>query len=57
MPSSSKAQHRAMEAAKHGHSTIGIPKTVGEEYVKADEANKEQKPTKNKLDHYLDGGK
>lgn len=27
-----------MEAAAHGHSTLGIPKSVGEEFVKADDA-------------------
>lgn len=32
----SAAQHRAMEAAAHGHSTLGIPKSVGEEFVKKD---------------------
>lgn len=33
----SEAQHRAMEAAAHGKSTLGIPKKVGEEFVKRDE--------------------
>ena len=32
----SAAQHRAMEAAAHGQSTLGIPKKVGEEYVSKD---------------------
>ncbi|HEX7894095.1 MAG TPA: NUDIX domain-containing protein, partial [Terriglobales bacterium] len=36
MPSTSEAQHNAMEAAAHGHSTLGIPKSVGEEFVEAD---------------------
>lgn len=36
MPSVSEKQHRAMEAAAHGHSTLGIPKSVGEEFVAAD---------------------
>lgn len=36
MPSTSEAQHNAMEAAAHGHSTLGIPKSVGEEFVNAD---------------------
>lgn len=39
MPSVSKAQHNAMEAAAHGHSTLGIPKKVGEEFVAADANN------------------
>jgi 8-oxo-dGTP pyrophosphatase MutT (NUDIX family) len=29
-------QHRAMEAAAHGHSTLGIPKNVGEEFSEKD---------------------
>ncbi|MCO8325925.1 NUDIX hydrolase [Burkholderia cenocepacia] len=36
MPTVSEKQHRAMEAAAHGHSTLGIPKSVGEEFVNAD---------------------
>jgi hypothetical protein len=38
MPSVSEKQHNAMEAAAHGHSTLGIPKKVGEEFVAADES-------------------
>jgi len=34
----SEAQRRAMEAAAHGRSTIGIPKSVGKEFARADEA-------------------
>ena len=34
--STSGAQHRAMEAAAHGTSTLDIPKGVGEEYSEAD---------------------
>jgi hypothetical protein len=41
MPSVSSAQHRAMEAAAHGHSTLGIPKSVGEEFVNADKSRKD----------------
>jgi hypothetical protein len=37
MPSESKAQHNAMEAAANGESTLGIPKKVGAEFAKADE--------------------
>jgi hypothetical protein len=36
MPSVSEKQHNAMEAAAHGHSNLGIPKEVGEEFVRAD---------------------
>jgi len=38
MPSTSAKQHRAMEAAAHGHSTLGIPAKVGKEFVAADKA-------------------
>jgi hypothetical protein len=43
MPSTSEAQHRAMEAAAHGHSTLGIPESVGKEFVAADESDHEPK--------------
>lgn len=36
MPSTSSAQHRAMEAAAHGKSTLGIPKAVGRDFARAD---------------------
>ena len=36
MPSKTPRQHRAMEAAAHGQSTLGIPKSVGKEFVAAD---------------------
>jgi hypothetical protein len=35
MPAVSKKQLKAMHAAASGHSTLGIPKKVGKEYVKA----------------------
>jgi hypothetical protein len=38
MPSKTPKQHRAMEAAAHGKSNIGISKKVGAEFVKADKA-------------------
>lgn len=38
MPSVSLQQHKAMEAAAHGHSTLGIPEKVGKEFVAADAA-------------------
>lgn len=46
MPSKTPAQHRAMEAAAHGHSTLGIPASVGREFVAADEKKKKKKPVK-----------
>jgi len=48
MPSTSQAQHRAMEAAAHGKSTLGIPKSVGQEFVQADKAKKLAKALKGK---------
>ena len=38
MPSVSRKQQKAMHAAASGNSTIGIPKSVGSEYAKADKA-------------------
>ena len=38
MPSVSEKQRRAMRAAAAGKSTIGIPRDVGREFVKADKA-------------------
>lgn len=38
MPSKTSKQHRAMEAAAHGRSKIGIPKKVAREFVEADKA-------------------
>jgi hypothetical protein len=35
MPAKSKAQYRAMQAAAHGNSTLGIPKKVGKEFADA----------------------
>ncbi len=35
MPSVSKAQARAMFAAAEGNSTLGIPKSVGQEFTAA----------------------
>lgn len=40
MPSVSEAQSRAMHAAAEGHSTLGIPKRVGKEFVAADHGRK-----------------
>lgn len=40
MPSVSPQQHRAMEAAKAGKSTLGIPKSVGADFVAADKGTK-----------------
>ena len=40
MPPVSEAQRRAMFAAKAGHSTLGIPKSVGKEFADADPGGK-----------------
>jgi hypothetical protein len=45
MPSKSERQRRAMEAAKSGRSTIGIPQGVAREFVKADRAKARSKRT------------
>ena len=53
MPSVSEKQHNAMEAAAHGHSTLGIPKSVGQEFVNADKHRKDSEtvhPEQNALD-------
>ena len=39
-PPTSEAQRKAMWAAKSGHSTLGIPKSVGAEFAKADPGGK-----------------
>ena len=39
MPIVSEAQRRAMYAAKAGHSTLGIPKDVGADFVAAGPAS------------------
>ena len=36
MPSRTEKQHKAMAAAAHGKSNLGIPKSVGKEFLKAD---------------------
>lgn len=38
MPSVSRPQQKAMFAAASGHSTLGIPQKVGEDFVAADTA-------------------
>ncbi len=35
MPAISGPQYRAMQAAAHGHSTLGIPQKVGQEFADA----------------------
>lgn len=40
MPPRSEVQRRAMAAAAHGKSTLGIPKKVGKEFMKSDKGGK-----------------
>lgn len=43
MPSTSEKQRRAMQAAAHGKSTLGIPQSVGKEYAQADRQQAQSK--------------
>ena len=36
MPSKSEKQRKAMQAAAHGKSRLGIPRSVGREFARAD---------------------
>ena len=45
-PPVSEAQRRAMGAAASGHSTIGIPASVGKEKIAADKGGKLPKHSK-----------
>jgi len=40
MPPKSQAQRAAMGAAASGNSTLGIPKSVGKEFIAADKGGK-----------------
>lgn len=46
MPSKSREQQKAMAAAAKGNSTVGIPKEVGKEFIKADREQKEKQKSK-----------
>jgi len=48
MPPKSEAQRRAMFAAASGDSTIGIPKSVGQEFAASDPGGKLPKKKKKK---------
>lgn len=56
MPSVSEAQRRAMFAAKAGHSTLGIPKSVGKEFADSDPGGKlpERKKKKSRRETLYD---
>lgn len=47
-PPVSEAQRRAMGAAMSGHSTLGIPASVGKEKIQADKGGKLPKRAKGK---------
>jgi hypothetical protein len=40
MPPVSEKQRKAMASAAHGKSTLGIPKSVGKEFISADKGGK-----------------
>ena len=40
MPPKSQAQRKVMAAAARGKSTLGIPKSVGKEFIKEDPGGK-----------------
>lgn len=44
MPSVSEKQRKAMQAAAHGKSTLGIPASVGKEFAAADSKKRKQGP-------------
>ena len=49
MPPKSEAQRKAMFAAAEGHSTLGIPKSVGKEFAEADPGGKLPKTAKKNM--------
>jgi hypothetical protein len=49
MPSLTKKQHNAMAAAATGKGLLGIPKSVGLYFLKADKGKKFGKKTKKKV--------
>ncbi len=56
MPSISQKQHNAMEAAAHGKSTLGIPKSVGSDFVNADSRRNKMSSEGMKETTYAEGG-
>lgn len=52
MPSISRAQQKAMHAAEAGHSTLGIPQSVGADFDAADHARGPTKLPKRKSDFH-----
>ena len=53
MPPVSEAQRKAMRAAAAGHSTLGIPKSVGQDFSKADPGGKLPKKKKKKAKDFF----
>jgi hypothetical protein len=56
MPMKSQAQRGAMYAAKAGKSTLGIPRSVGAEFVKSDTGGKLPRKVKKDTRNYAKGG-
>lgn len=54
MPVASQAQNRAMRAAAAGDSTIGIPKSVGQDFVAASKGQDIKRLPKRKSPFHLD---
>jgi hypothetical protein len=54
MPPVSEAQRKAMFAAASGHSTLGIPKSVGKEFSEADKGGKLPKKKKTRRETMYD---
>lgn len=52
-PPTSEAQRRAMGAAASGHSTLGIPKKVGEEFIEKDPGGKLPKKQTKKAEDFI----
>lgn len=57
MPPKSEKQRKAMQAAAHGKSTLGIPKSVGKEFADSDPGGKLPKKKKKKTNQYSLKGK
>ena len=57
MPAKSEAQRKAMAAAAKGKSTLGIPASVGKEYMEEDEGGKLPKRINKDLSKAIKRGK
>lgn len=57
MPNVSQAQRGAMAAAAEGNSTLGIPKSVGQEFMVADKGGKLPERVENRRSKKMYGRK